>query len=60
LPYADQKTMAFEVGIQNTGLGLILIFNFFNGLGGMAMIAAFWGVWHMVSGFGLSYYFSKK
>ena len=60
LPYADQKTMAFEVGIQNTGLGLILIFNFFNGLGGMAMIAAFWGVWHMVSGFSLSYYFSKK
>lgn len=60
LPYPDQKTMAFEMGIQNTGLGLILIFNFFDGLGGMAMIAAFWGVWHFISGFGLSYYFSKK
>lgn len=60
LPFPDQKTMAFEMGIQNTGLGLILIFNFFDGLGGMAMIAAFWGIWHFVSGFGLSYYFSKK
>jgi BASS family bile acid:Na+ symporter len=59
LPYPDQKTMAFEMGIQNTGLGLILIFNFFDGLGGMAMIAAIWGIWHFISGFGLSYYFSK-
>ena len=36
--------------MQNTGFGLVLVFNFFAGLGGMAIIAAWWGVWHLVSG----------
>ncbi len=49
LPRADARAIALETGIQNSGLGLILIFNFFNGLGGMAMIAAWWGVWHLIS-----------
>lgn len=51
---ADARTISIETGIQNSGLGLILIFNFFNGLGGMAMIAAFWGIWHLISAFGLA------
>jgi BASS family bile acid:Na+ symporter len=29
---------------------LILIFAFFGGLGGMTVAAAFWGIWHAVSG----------
>ena len=37
LNFADQKTIAIETGIQNSGLGLFLIFSFFDGLGGMAM-----------------------
>lgn len=44
LPERDRRAIAIEVGIQNSGLGLILIFNFFDGLGGMAIIAAWWGV----------------
>lgn len=56
---ANRKAITLEVGLQNSGLGLILIFNFFNGLGGMAIIAAFWGIWHIISGFTLSYYFKK-
>jgi BASS family bile acid:Na+ symporter len=28
----------------------MLIFTFFNGLGSMALIAAFWGIWHLISG----------
>ncbi|GAB5554317.1 MAG: bile acid:sodium symporter family protein [Saprospiraceae bacterium] len=51
---ADSRTISIETGIQNSGLGLILIFNFFNGLGGMAMIAAFWGIWHLISAFGVA------
>ncbi len=51
LPQADARAISIETGIQNSGLALILIFNFFNGLGGMAMIAAFWGVWHLISAF---------
>ncbi|HKK73873.1 MAG TPA: bile acid:sodium symporter family protein [Saprospiraceae bacterium] len=56
LNQADRRAIAIETGIQNSGLGLILIFNFFNGLGGMALIAAFWGIWHLISAFGLAMY----
>ena len=56
----NRRAVSIEVGIQNSGLGLILIFNFFNGLGGMAMIAAFWGVWHILSGLALSAYWSNR
>lgn len=56
----EAKAVAFEVGIQNAGFGLILIFNFFNGLGGMAIIVAWWGVWHMVSGLSLALFWAKK
>ncbi|MEZ5043464.1 MAG: bile acid:sodium symporter family protein [Saprospiraceae bacterium] len=56
----DARTVAIETGIQNSGLGLILIFNFFDGLGGMAMIAAWWGIWHLVSAFTLAMWWSRK
>ena len=47
---ANIRTLTIETGIQNSGLGLLLIFTFFDGLGGMALVAAFWGIWHLVSG----------
>jgi len=50
LPSRDRRAVCLEVGIQNSGLALLLIFNFFEGLGGMALIAAFWGIWHIVAG----------
>ena len=56
----ETKTITLETGIQNSGLGLLLIFTFFNGLGGMAILAAFWGIWHIVSGLGLAIWWSKK
>ena len=58
LSFKNQKTLAIETGIQNSGLGLLLIFTFFNGLGGMAIMAAFWGIWHIVSGLILALYWS--
>ncbi len=54
LPVRDRRTLAIETGIQNSGLGLILTFNFFGGLGGMALVAGWWGIWHIVSGLALS------
>jgi bile acid:Na+ symporter, BASS family len=60
LSFINQKTIAIETGIQNSGLGLLLIFTFFNGLGGMAIMAAFWGIWHIISGLLLALYWSKK
>ena len=58
LPYKDRKSIAIETGIQNSGLGLLLIFNFFEGLGGMALVAAWWGIWHIVTGLGIGWYWS--
>jgi len=60
LSLKNQKTMAIETGIQNSGLGLLLIFSFFNGIGGMAILAAFWGIWHIVSGLLLAFLWSRK
>lgn len=56
----DRRAIAIEIGIQNSGLGLILIFNFFDGLGGMAMVAAWWGIWHIVSGLIVALIWSKR
>ncbi len=50
LPPADTRAVAIEVGIQNSALGLVLVFNFFDGLGGMAIIVAWWGIWHIIAG----------
>ena len=58
LSVADCKSLAIETGIQNSGLGLLLIFNFFDGLGGMALIAAWWGIWHILAGFTMGWYWS--
>lgn len=60
LSFKNQKTLAIETGIQNSGLGLLLIFMFFNGLGGMAIIAAFWGIWHIISGLTLSLFWAYQ
>ncbi len=60
LSFKNQKTLAIETGIQNSGLGLLLIFTFFNGLGGMAILVAFWGIWHIISGLLLAFYWSGK
>lgn len=54
LKLADRKTITIETGIQNAGLGLVLIFNFFEGEADMALIAAMWGLWHLFTGFGLA------
>jgi BASS family bile acid:Na+ symporter len=50
LALPDVKTITIETGIQNSGLGLVLIFTYFEGLGGMAIITAWWGIWHLISG----------
>jgi len=49
-----RRSMTFEVGIQNTGLGLVILLGQFDGLGGAAAITAIWSVWHLVSGLTLA------
>jgi BASS family bile acid:Na+ symporter len=54
------KSITIETGIQNSGLGLLLIFTFFDGLGGMALLTAFWGIWHLISGLVLASFWGYK
>jgi BASS family bile acid:Na+ symporter len=56
----NRKTIAIETGIQNGGLGLLLVFSFFDGLGGMALLTAFWGIWDIFSGLALAYFWGRK
>ena len=63
LPYKDRRTITIETGIQNSGLGLILLLNpnifpdtgVWANNGGMLVITAWWGVWHIISGLTLAY-----
>ncbi len=61
----DQRTIGIETGIQNSGLGLALIFNpnIFDQslqLGGMAFIAAWWGIWHILSGMTIAWLWNRR
>jgi BASS family bile acid:Na+ symporter len=57
-PAIDRRSLTIEVGIQNSGLGLVLLFNpvifppeiWHHQYGGMLLVTAWWGVWHIVSG----------
>jgi len=57
---AINRTIAIETGIQNSGLALILIFNFFDGNAAMAVVAAWWGVWHLISGFAFATFMRRR
>jgi BASS family bile acid:Na+ symporter len=62
LPYKDRRTVTIETGIQNSGLGLVLLLNpnifpevgAWANNGGMLVITAWWGVWHIISGLTLA------
>jgi len=65
LPEADKRTLTIETGIQNSGLGLVLLlgtplFANFPPHGGMLVITAWWGIWHIVSGLAAAFYFNRK
>ena len=62
LPLGDRRAVTMEVGIQNSGLALAILFTFYPSAGEMLVVAGFWGVWHLVSGLSLAGYwnFSNK
>jgi bile acid:Na+ symporter, BASS family len=59
LSEADRRAITFETGIHNITLALIVIFNFFDGLGGMALVAAWYGIWDLITGFALAITWGK-
>ncbi len=60
LKEADCRALSFETGIHNVTLALIIIFNFFGGLGGMALVAAWYGIWDLITGFSLAMWWKRK
>lgn len=64
---ADRRSLTIEIGIQNSGLGLILLFNtaifppeiWHGHYGGMLFITAWWGIWHIISGLTVSHLFRR-
>ena len=65
LPRRDRRTLTVETGIQNSGLGLVLLLGtqIFASLpphGGMLVITAWWGVWHIISGLAVAGFFNRS
>lgn len=68
LPVNDCRSITIEVGIQNSGLGLVLLFNpaifppeiWHGHYGGMLIVAAWWGIWHIISGLTVAYFFRRN
>ncbi len=45
-----RRALLFEIGIQNSGLAIVILIAQLEGLGGAAAIATTWGLWHLVGG----------
>ena len=65
VPFRDRRTLTIETGIQNSGLGLVLllgtsIFAGFPPHGGMLVITAWWGIWHIISGLTVATIFNRS
>jgi len=61
----ERRAMTIEVGIQNSGLGLALLFNpkIFPpemAIGGMLLVTAWWGIWHIIAGLSLGTYWHRR
>ena len=50
LDVPHRRALTFEVGIQNSGLGLLILLSQFDGLGGAAAITGMWSIWHLIAG----------
>jgi len=64
-PDRNRRTLTIETGIQNSGLGLVLLLNpkIFPPdliIGGMFFVTAWWGIWHIISGLSISLFWSRK
>jgi BASS family bile acid:Na+ symporter len=67
VPQSDRRSLTIETGIQNSGLGLIMLFNpaifppeiWHGHYGGMLIITAWWGIWHIISGLSVAYLFRR-
>lgn len=60
LPVPGTRAMTFEIGVRNTGLALVLALGFFDDLGGVALIAALWGLWDVIAGLAVASWWRRS
>jgi bile acid:Na+ symporter, BASS family len=56
----DRRAIMIEGGMQNSGLALGIIAVQFNADLGMVIVASLWGIWHIVSGMSLAFWWRRK
>jgi BASS family bile acid:Na+ symporter len=56
----NRRALTFEVGVRYAGLGLGMVFTFFDGIGGMALVAGWWGIWDLIAGLTLSTWWARR
>jgi BASS family bile acid:Na+ symporter len=56
----DRRAVMIEGGMQNSGLALGIIAVQFGSDLGMVIIASLWGIWHIVSGLSLAFFWRRK
>lgn len=57
---ADRRAVMIEGGMQNSGLALGIIAVQFNADLGMVIVASLWGIWHIVSGLTLAFFWRRQ
>ncbi|WP_235738901.1 bile acid:sodium symporter family protein [Nocardioides alcanivorans] len=57
---AGVRAMTFEMGVRNTALALVLALAYFDQLGGVALVVAFWALWDVFTGLALSTYWRRR
>ena len=57
---ASRRALTIEVGIQNSGLGIVILLTQLGGIGGAGAVAGLWGVWHLIGGCGLAMMWRRK
>ncbi len=58
--WPSKKALSIEVGIQNSGLALVILVTQLEGLGGASAIAGLWGTWHIIAGLTLVGFFRLR
>lgn len=57
--YTTSVTIAWEVSIQNSGLGMVLGLVYFSNVPEVSLVCALWGIWQIAMGFLVSGVISK-
>lgn len=55
-----RRAITFETGIHNTALGLTLVFTYFPTQTSMMLVLGLWGVWQLVTGGLLAWFWSRR